>query len=200
MADAVGYQPAEIGSDGARDAIVGWVENRNLQFEDIYAQRVDGSGQFLYYEGGLEICTGGAWQLYPVIASDGSGGAIMAWIDLRAGAEGFYAQHLTNTGLLDGGWADVNRGNDLLQNVPNPFNSDTLIAFTTKTHGEVRLQISDAKGRLVRVLLDGPAKPPVHVEEWDGRDMHGRLAPAGTYFYRVEGADWTSMKKMILTR
>jgi len=52
----------------------------------------------------------------------------------------------------------------------------------------------------VRVLLDGPAKSPVHTEEWDGRDGHGRLVPSGTYFYKIEGESWASVKKMTLAR
>jgi hypothetical protein len=52
---------------------------------------------------------------------------------------------------------DVGRdyANVLYQNAPNPFLSSTRIAFSMKEAGHVRLLVFDAKGRLVRVLVDG---------------------------------------------
>jgi hypothetical protein len=191
---------ADIVPDGLGGAIVTWEDWRRGYEPDIYAQRIDSSGQYLYFADGLEICTAASFQLYPAVVPDGSGGAIIAWSDVREGAEKVYAQRMTNAGTLDGGWRNLGRGNALLQNYPNPFSTGTKIGFTTKVYGDVRLQVFDAAGRLVKTIMDGPAKPPVHMEEWDGRDERGRRVPPGTYFYRLEGQGWSSTKKMMVAR
>jgi len=40
-----------------------------------------------------------------MIASDGAGGAIITWSDLRSGTDSdIYAQHVLASGLVDPGW------------------------------------------------------------------------------------------------
>ena len=71
----------------------------------------------------------------------------------------------------------------LEQNHPNPFTISTRIAFTVADGAEhVRLDIFDARGRLVYRAIDGYLSPGAHAVEWDGRSA-GRLVPSGVYFY-----------------
>jgi hypothetical protein len=88
----------------------------------------------------------------------------------------------------------------LFQNVPNPFVMDTQISFWMRKEAHARLQVFDAKGRLVRVLVDEVLKPMRYVEVWDGTDSDGRRLPSGTYFCRLELPGWSSVKKMTLVR
>jgi flagellar hook assembly protein FlgD len=44
--------------------------------------------------------------------------------------------------------------------------------------------VFDASGRRVRTLVSGRG-PAGGVVEWDGRDVSGRLAPAGVYVVRL---------------
>jgi hypothetical protein len=90
--------------------------------------------------------------------------------------------------------------NALYQNVPNPFGSGTQIAFSLEKTGRVSLKIFDAKGRLVRELVDEARAPNHYVEVWDGRDNRGRSAAAGMYFYRLELPGWKAVKKMTLVK
>jgi hypothetical protein len=90
--------------------------------------------------------------------------------------------------------------NVLFQNTPNPFLSSTRIVFSMTEAGRVRLQVFDAKGRLVRVLADEVRQANRYVEAWDSRDDNGRQVPAGTYFYSLEAPGWTASKKMTLAR
>jgi hypothetical protein len=91
-------------------------------------------------------------------------------------------------------------GNILFQNAPNPFLSSTRIAFSTEEAGHVSLRVFDAKGRLVRVLVDELLQADHYVEQWDGRDRGGKQVPAGTYFYSLEAPGWKSSKKMTVAR
>jgi hypothetical protein len=101
------------------------------------------------------------------------------------------------TGVPGGGRSYANA---LYQNVPNPFGAGTQIAFSLKKAGRVSLRIFDAKGRLVRELVDEVREPSRYVEVWDGRDGRGRSVAAGTYFYRLEIPGWSAVKKMTLVK
>ncbi len=71
-------------SDGAGGMIVAWDDSRN-DAADIYVQRIDASGAALWTANGVALCTATDYQAAPAIASDGAGGAIVAWEDARLG-------------------------------------------------------------------------------------------------------------------
>jgi hypothetical protein len=85
------------------------------------------------------------------------------------------------------------RVSGLMPAAPNPFVGRTDLRFYMEREGEVRLDIVDVSGRLVRTF--DPAAYPVgeHALRWDGRDGNGRPMPAGVYFTRlhVDGATQT---------
>jgi hypothetical protein len=85
-----------IVSDGTGGAMVTWHEYRNGQDADIYAQRVSAAGVPRWGADGAGVCTAaGSNQYFPAIASDGAGGAIVAWLDSRSGPNvGDYAVHV----------------------------------------------------------------------------------------------------------
>src|SRR5689334_14662890 len=83
-------------SDGS--TIVAWEDARGGN-RDIYAQKLDPSGVALWGSNGLVVCNAGGDQTEPHIASDGSGGCIVAWIDRRSGGADLYSQHLNSTGV-----------------------------------------------------------------------------------------------------
>ncbi len=88
-----------ITTDGLDGAIVAWEDYRS-GLADIYAQRANSAGQILWTTNGEPLCTAAGNQVFPAIAPDGSGGAIVAWADGRAGAGGvqIYAQHVSANG------------------------------------------------------------------------------------------------------
>jgi len=71
-----------IVSDGAGGAIVAWHDSRSGNF-DIYAQKISGVGAVQWTADGVALCTAAGHQYYPVMVSDGAGGAIVAWYDYR---------------------------------------------------------------------------------------------------------------------
>ena len=52
---------------------------------------------------------------------------------------------------------------------------------------KVRLEIFDARGRLVRIVHDGVLAAGDHQLAWNGRDDSGRALASGVY---VTDADW----------
>jgi hypothetical protein len=83
-----------ITSDGAAGAIVTWQDQRSGNY-DIQAQRVNGSGVTQWISNGVVLGGSPNDQTLPMIASDGSGGAIVTWQDFRNGSNtDVYAQRV----------------------------------------------------------------------------------------------------------
>jgi len=101
----INYQEnPQIVSDNLGGAIITWEDSRNFtntQF-DIYAQRVNTSGIFQWITDGIVICSEIGNQLFPLIVSNNSDGAIIAWSDFRniTNTQGdIYAQNINASGL-----------------------------------------------------------------------------------------------------
>ncbi len=89
-----------IVSDGSGGAIITWYDGRN-GFTDIYAQHVNASGMVQWTNDGVAICLASGNQYSPVIETDGSGGAIIAWLDVRNGSNyDIYAQRVNSLGIV----------------------------------------------------------------------------------------------------
>ena len=107
VCDTANCSLPKIVPDGNSGAIVCWTENHrgadsvNRYSDDIYAQRVDSGGNFVWASQGVPVCSlSGSWSNYPAMISDGRGGAIIAWEDNRGGL-GYtrvFAQRLDSLG------------------------------------------------------------------------------------------------------
>ncbi|MDH3199012.1 MAG: hypothetical protein OEO21_12315, partial [Candidatus Krumholzibacteria bacterium] len=86
-------------SDSSGGAIVAWQDTRP-GFYDVYAQRVDASGSALWAANGVAVSNVVANKRTPVILSDNSGGAFLAWADWRTGGNSadIYAQRIDRAG------------------------------------------------------------------------------------------------------
>jgi hypothetical protein len=96
---------AAIVADGAGGAIVAWQDQRwGPDYPcDIYAQRVDATGNCLWEYDGTAICTAPFDQYAPQVAPDGAGGVIIAWEDCRSEAapelSDIFAQRVSASGV-----------------------------------------------------------------------------------------------------
>ncbi len=90
-----------ITSDGTGGAIVTWIDYRNGTDYDIYAQRIRLSGYVQWPNNGVGICTATGNQDNSTVVSDGAGGVIITWRDLRNGAnQDIYAQRVNAGGIV----------------------------------------------------------------------------------------------------
>jgi hypothetical protein len=87
----------DISSDGSDGAVIAWQDYRSGT-SDIYVQRLNGGGTALWTADGVPLCMAGNNQSYPVIGSDGAGGAIVAWQDYRSGNTDIYAGRVDGSG------------------------------------------------------------------------------------------------------
>jgi hypothetical protein len=83
----------------------------------------------------------------------------------------------------------------LAQNYPNPFNPTTNIVYTLAETSDVNLVVYDILGRRVASLVNETQMAGQYNVNFDAV----RLA-SGTYLYRLEAGDFTSVKKMMLIK
>jgi hypothetical protein len=88
----------------------------------------------------------------------------------------------------------------LAQNAPNPFNPVTMIRFALPAPADVRLDVFDVTGRVVRTLIAGRRAAGVHAATWDGRDDRGSHSASGIYFYRLVTPENTAVRKMAMLK
>jgi len=77
----------------------------------------------------------------------------------------------------------------LAQNRPNPFNPETTLRFAVARSGHASLRIFNARGALVRTLVDGTMEPGTHEVRWNGIDQHGGRVPSGVYYALFQAPD-----------
>jgi len=88
----------------------------------------------------------------------------------------------------------------LEQNYPNPFNPSTKINFSLAADSKVTLTVFDVLGQEVANLIRGNLAAGSHEIEFNASNIN-----SGVYFYRIDatgidGTNFTSVKKMILTK
>lgn len=87
----------------------------------------------------------------------------------------------------------------LAQNVPNPFNHQTVILYELPSPCTVSIQIFNAQGQIVTVLIDDHfMNSGLHRTGWDGRDLDDQRVSSGIYFYRLKAGHYSEIRKMIL--
>ncbi len=90
-----------IQPDNAGGAFIVWQDKRNGLDYDIYAQRINSSGNLLWTANGIVVCNSINTQSYPKLRGDGAGGIIIAWQDKRNGLDAdIYAQRVDPTGTI----------------------------------------------------------------------------------------------------
>lgn len=85
-------------------------------------------------------------------------------------------------------------------NYPNPFNPETTIRYSLQQDTNVTLAIYNAKGQLVRTLVDSYQDAGSYSARWDGTDNSQKAVASGVYFYRMNTGTYKKTRKMILLK
>ncbi len=81
------------------------------------------------------------------------------------------------------------------QNSPNPFNPVTTISFTLAGAGKTTVEVFNAAGQKVDVVLIAHLNAGSHSVSWDGSNH-----AAGVYFYSVRSGSFSKTMKMTLLK
>ena len=88
----------------------------------------------------------------------------------------------------------------LSNNLPNPFNSETVISFGLSQPAQVTIEIFNILGQKVKTLINGQMPIGYHRASWDGKDSKGKKVATGIYFYKMRAGDFSDIKKMSLVK
>lgn len=83
-------------SDG--NYIIAWIDFSLDQDGDVFAQKINNSGELLWQEGGVPVCTSHAVQISLNIVENDVGGAYILWRDSRNPSVDLYAANLDGDG------------------------------------------------------------------------------------------------------
>ena len=88
----------------------------------------------------------------------------------------------------------------LKQNYPNPFNPTTVIRYALPEASNVRLEIYNTLGQVVRALVDEKQTAGAYRITWDGRNEYGQEMATGVYIYRIVAGEFHATKRMLLIK
>ncbi|MCD4665375.1 MAG: T9SS type A sorting domain-containing protein [Bacteroidales bacterium] len=86
------------------------------------------------------------------------------------------------------------------KNYPNPFSYSTNIDYTLNESGNVRIEIFNAKGQIIKVLVDEGQLQGNYSVKWNTTDNNGNFLDNGFYFYKIRTGNLTISEKMILLK
>jgi len=88
----------------------------------------------------------------------------------------------------------------LLPNVPNPFNPNTALRFRLPRRATVRLEVLDARGRVVDRIEPGLLEAGEHSLQWRGTDRRGASLASGTYTVLLDADGRRSSRRITLLK
>jgi hypothetical protein len=80
-----------------------------------------------------------------------------------------------------------------------PFAGHVAIEYGLPKSAPVRLEVYDACGRLVQVVVSGVGQAGYHTAVWKCTDQHGRAVAEGAYFVRLVADGVTLTSKVVKT-
>ena len=132
-----------------------------------------------------------------VIVSDLTISASDRKLRLMTHGNGAYERDLVGPLVAVGPPTVANRRLALAPAAPNPFSARTQIRFTLPADSQVKLEVYDVRGALVRELASGAFDAGTHTIPWNARsDRDTRIAP-GAYFVRLQAAGETVTRQVV---
>jgi hypothetical protein len=80
---------------------------------------------------------------------------------------------------------------------PNPFNNITSITYLVSKSEDVKIEIYNLKGQVVRSLVSGTKNPGSYSLKWNGNNDKGRSVSSGVYYIRMTAGDYITTQKVM---
>lgn len=77
---------------------------------------------------------------------------------------------------------------------PNPIHASSLIAFTIKTMGEVKLLVLSSTGKTIKTLVNTQMLPGNYSQELNAHNL-----PSGVYFIMLKSDQFVDVKQVVIT-
>lgn len=87
-----------------------------------------------------------------------------------------------------------------IKNYPNPFNPSTTIMYNLSEEAEVKIEIFNSRGQLVKTLVNDFKDAGSYHLVWNGQDQNNRTVASGVYYSRIETNGKSLTHKMLLLK
>jgi hypothetical protein len=89
---------------------------------------------------------------------------------------------------------------ELLNAYPNPFTPNTTLRYMLKEKGQVRIDIYNIRGQVIRSFVTDHATKGYYQIHWDGTDLNGNAVSSGVYYSRMTCGSYTGSEKLVLIK
>lgn len=183
----------DIDNDGDKDMVAAssgsgkivWYQNDGKENFEIYVIRTDMYSSFGYIS-----------VYYADLDSDGDNDILSA---SRQDAEITWYENLTIDNSSTNSYV-VRENQCELFNYPNPFSSNTTVNFKLSISSNVKIDIYDINGRVVKTLVDRKYESGKYSDVWYGENNSGGKVPSGVYFLQMRAGDFLGHNKIIFMR
>jgi len=194
------------------DYLVVWDDLRNGFYADVYGVKISPSGTIV---DSFTVSLQPGTQVLPALGY-GQGNQILityaGWTDSinhrPANTMRIWGKFLPPVGIEENAQRLTLNAQRFLEVYPNPFRRSLRIAFSVGrdvkevsiglSAKSIALEIFDVSGRVVKDFdLSSLVSRPSPVIAWNGDDDFGRPLPAGVYFCRLEGGDYSVTEKIV---
>ncbi len=174
-------------------------------YEDIFIAKLTSNGNWLWIKqaGGTYNDKGHS------IAVDANGNCYVTGCFYSSAT--FGATTLTGSGDFDIFVAKLGEGNSIslpdiisfngIRSIyPNPFNPLTTINYEISKPADVKIEVYNNRGQLVRSFAFGYKKQGSYKLTWEGEDNNGCLCSSGIYYIRMQAGKENYIKKAVLLK
>ncbi|MBL7093384.1 S8 family serine peptidase [candidate division KSB1 bacterium] len=88
----------------------------------------------------------------------------------------------------------------LFQNYPNPFNANTNISYYLQENTDVKIEVFNIKGDLIKTLFNNHQIAGSHNIKWDGKDLFNNSVASGIFFYKLSADQFSQTQKMLFLK
>lgn len=88
----------------------------------------------------------------------------------------------------------------LHQNYPNPFNPKTQIRYDIKNDVNVRIDIYDLNGNMIKTLINENQSVGYKSIYWDATNDYGQKVSTGVYIYTIQADNYFRSRKMLFLK
>ena len=172
---------------------------------DVFVAKLDSNGNWLWAKQ-----TGGtSFDFGYGIAVDANGSSYVTGFFMESAT--FGTTPLTSSGGYDIFVAKLGEGNSInlpdiipfngIRSIyPNPFNPLTTIDYEISKPADVKIEIYNNRGQLVRSFALGYKKQGSYKLTWEGEDNNGCLCSSGIYYIRMQAGKENYTKKAVLLK
>ncbi len=191
----------ELGFQGvviSDELFMGAIKN-NYSFEEAIIQTIRAGTDILLYNTNLRDGTSLVRQVTDVVMQAIANGDLDESMIETSYRRILNLKVKRNITSIDRVISDSPTSIELKQNVPNPFNPNTVVSFTVVTQDlasvQTRLAVYDILGREVAVLVNSVLPAGEHQVSFNALTL-----PSGMYLYRLEANGFAVTKKMMLVK